>query len=703
MNLTGDQIVTYVLGAFALLLGILALTVRSERWLYGGGALLGAAGALCAHYDAFWGMAILAVAAISCAIVASGAVDLSWRVRGAIVFAVTALSALCLWPTLTKLSSGRIPLPEYVAKNVDFQIVPGLDLRGGLRLVYTVDVHEAIRDRRDRRYEEMRLELAKIYADHQGDDRPTEETLQKLRSFVTLEAPKAAVNEIKITIAENADPAKVDARFLDLFSSELSYSRSEDQRVLEFRIKEASESDLRQTAVAQAKEIILRRVDSLGLREASVSTRDEDIIIEVPGEDEHTFEEIRKIVSQTARLEFKLLDDDTDFFGELSKKTTLDLPEGLDFRAESVPVGQSPDGELRRKVSTYAFMKKQEGESIRDTLVRFKEWSATLELPEDRELGYEIEYQENENTGVRTEAGWRTYLLKSRAEITGDLIRDAQATPDTGRSALGGWYVALAFTDAGGAIFERITGENIKRRFAIILDDRVESAPVIQTKIPGGHASITMGGANPEQQLKDSRNLELVLRSGALPAPITPSNEQRIGPSLGQTSISLGMRGALMGSLAVICFMVLYYRKAGIIADMAVALNLFLQLAILATFNASMTLPGIAGLALTIGMSVDANVLITERIREELREGRSPRAAVELGFNRALSAIFDGNITTVISAIVLAQFGSGPIKGFAVTLMVGVTTNLFTGVVVSRWLFDFWVRNMSREARLDVG
>jgi preprotein translocase subunit SecD len=703
MNFSGEQIVTYAFGAFALLSAILSATIRPQRWLYGTGAFFAGAGALCAHYDAFWGMVFLGVLSLCCAFIASGVVDAGWRTRGAIVFAVAALSAVSLWPTLTKLSGNRIPLPEYVKKNVSFEIIPGLDLRGGLRLVYTVDVAEAIRDRRDRLYEEMRLELAKLYTDHQGDDRPSEETIQKLRESVDLVAPKAAANEIKLAVKPGADPAKIDSRFLALFTKELTYSRSQDQRTLDFSIKESSESELRKTAVAQAKEIILRRVDSLGLREASVSTRDEDIIIEVPGEDERTFQEIRRIVSQTARLEFKLLDDDTDFFGPMSKKTTLDLPEGLDFRAENVPVGQGPDGEVRRKVSTYAFMKKRDDESIRDTLVRFKKWTSTLELPPDRELGYEIEYDENENTGQRTEAGWRTYLLKTRAEITGDLIRDAQATPDTGRSALGGWYVALTFTDAGGAIFERITGENIKRRFAIILDDRVESAPVIQTKIPGGHASITMGGSNPDQQLKDSRNLELVLRSGALPAPITPSNEQRIGPSLGATSISLGLRGALMGSLIVICFMVLYYKKAGLIADIAVGLNLFLQLAVLATFNASMTLPGIAGLALTIGMSVDANVLITERIREELREGRSPRAAIELGFGRALSAILDGNLTTLISAVVLAQFGTGPIKGFAVTLMVGVMTNLFTGVVVSRLLFDFWVRNMTRDARLDVG
>jgi preprotein translocase subunit SecD len=235
------------------------------------------------------------------------------------------------------------------------------------------------------------------------------------------------------------------------------------------------------------------------------------------------------------------------------------------------------------------------------------------------------------------------------------------------------------------------------------LDERVESAPVIQARIPGGHASITMGAGDPQAQLKDSRKLELVLRSGALPAPISPSNEQHIGPSLGETSIALAIRGAGAGAIGVLIFMIIYYRRAGFIADFAVLLNLFLQLAILATFGASMTLPGIAGLALTIGMSVDANVLINERIRDELREGKSPRAAIETGYSRAFSAILDGHFTTFMSAIVLAQFGSGPIKGFAVTLMVGIVASMYTGVFVTRLVFDWWVRGMSRTSKLDVG
>src|SRR5690606_6241815 len=225
--------------------------------------------------------------------------------------------------------------------------------------------------------------------------------------------------------------------------------------------------------------------------------------------------------------------------------------------------------------------------------------------------------------------------------------------------------------DKGGNIFERITGDNVNKRFAIILDNKVESTPRIMDKISGGSSRITMGSGDPKTQLADAKKLELVLRSGALPAPITPSNEQHIGPSLGKDSIRLGVEGAAAGGLLVLLFMIMYYRTAGLITDLAVLMNLFLQLAILASFGASMTLPGIAGLALTLGMSVDANILINERIREELREGKSARIAVEVGYSKAFSAIVDGQLTTLIAGLVLAQYGTGPIKGFAVTLMVG--------------------------------
>jgi preprotein translocase subunit SecD len=687
--------------AILLLWGYLRRARRLALWI---AAVCAAGAAGAAFFDAFWPMMLLGVFTLWGFIMGLAVVDLSWRARFGLVLGIAILAFMSLWPTLERLSGGRLPCPSYVEDRVSFRLVAGLDLRGGLRLVYTVDVDEAIKDKRDRYYEDMRAELSRLFGLHQGDEQPGEEVFKKLREKLHLEAPRGQANIIRLRVKEGIDPGKIDARFRELFSADLATSVSSDGRDFTFEMRDSAESAIRERAVNQAREIILRRVDELGLREAAVSTRDEDIIVEVPGEDEKSFDTIRDIISQTARLEFKLLDDDADFFGPIAQQASpQSLPEGLEFRTEAAPVGLDDSGDVKTNETTYAFIDKKEGETSQDTLRRLKEWVATLELPQDRELGYELVYTTDPDTLKESEAGFRTFLLKSRAEITGDMIRDAAAVPDQGQTALGGWYVALTFTDQGGRIFEKITGANIKRRFAIILDERIESAPVIQSRIPGGHASITLGSSDPEIQLRDGRKLELVLRSGALPAPISPSNEQRIGPSLGRDSIRLGVEGALGGGALVLLFMILYYRRAGLIADTVVTMNLFLQLAILATFGASMTLPGIAGLALTVGMSVDANVLINERIREELRSGKSPRAAVELGYSRALSAIIDGQLTTLISGIVLAQYGTGPIKGFAVTLIVGVACSIFTGVVVSRVMFDLWVRGLGRTAKLNLG
>jgi preprotein translocase subunit SecD len=703
--LTPALVLTAIFGALALIFAITGAAVRGHRMALWLAAVFAAAAAGAAWVDSFWPMLVFAILSLSSAFAAVDVIDLNWRMRAALNLGVITLGFFALWPTFYNMSDGRFPCPTYVREKVTFRLVAGLDLRGGLRLVYTVDVEEAVKDKRDHYHEDMRLELARIYGLHQGEDRPTEETYAKLRDKVELEAPRRPAGILRLTLKPGTDPSKIDERFLERFRSELSYTRSQDQRNYEFRIRSSVESGIRERAVGQAREIINRRVDELGLREAAVSTRDEDIIVEVPGEDEKSFATIRDIISQTARLEFKLLDDETDFFrGVREKASPESLPEGLEFYQEQVSVGKDKSGDTRTKSITYAMLKKRDKETTQQTLQRFKEWTATLELPPDREIGYEIEYRTvDEVTLKQEEAGFRTYLLKTRAEVTGDQVRDAAAQPDQSQGSLGGWNVALTFTEQGGRIFERITGDNIKRRFAIILDGRVESAPVIQTRIPGGHAQITLGSADPEAQLRDARKLELVLRSGALPAPISPSNEQRIGASLGSDAIDLAVQGGIGGGILVLIFMVVYYNRAGLIADIAVTVNLFLQLAILASFGASMTLPGIAGLALTIGMGVDANVLINERIREEVALGKSPRAAVEIGYKRAFGAIFDGHITSVIAGVVLAQYGTGPIKGFAATLLVGIVCSLFTGVTMTRVMFDVWVRLLGRQGKLALG
>jgi preprotein translocase subunit SecD len=273
------------------------------------------------------------------------------------------------------------------------------------------------------------------------------------------------------------------------------------------------------------------------------------------------------------------------------------------------------------------------------------------------------------------------YLLKERTLMTGEVLKDARVALD---SQFHEPYIALEFDDIGAKLFEQITGANVKKRLAIILDDNVYSAPVIQEKIAGGRAQITGRFTTDE-----ANELAIVLRAGALPAPVKIIEERIVGPSLGQDSIRMGILSVLISAGLVVCFMIFYYRVSGVIADIALVLNTVLVLAVLALLRATLTLPGIAGLVLSIGMAVDANILIHERIKEELRWGKTIRAAIDQGYHRAFTTIIDSNLTTVIAALFLYQFGTGPVKGFAVTLFWGILANIFTAVFVTRWLFDY--------------
>jgi preprotein translocase subunit SecD len=273
------------------------------------------------------------------------------------------------------------------------------------------------------------------------------------------------------------------------------------------------------------------------------------------------------------------------------------------------------------------------------------------------------------------------YVVEARTLMTGEYITDARVRPS---SQLQGPYVELMLNSTGARLFEQITAANVKRRLAIVLDNRVYSAPVIQERIGGGRASIT-----GSFDIKEARDLAIVLRAGALPAPVEIVEERTVGPSLGQDSIRQGITSFIVGGALVIVFMTAYYKGAGLVAVVAVIFNIFYMLAILAGFQAVLTLPGIAGIVLTVGMAVDANVLINERIREELRAGRTVRSAIEAGYQNALPAILDSNVTTFLSGVILFQFGTGPIKGFAVTLCVGILTTVITAVYLTRTYYDF--------------
>jgi preprotein translocase subunit SecD len=273
------------------------------------------------------------------------------------------------------------------------------------------------------------------------------------------------------------------------------------------------------------------------------------------------------------------------------------------------------------------------------------------------------------------------FLLKEKTMMTGEFIKDARVALD---SQFHEPYVAMEFTDIGAKLFEQITAANVKKRLAIILDNNVYSAPVIQERIAGGRAQIT-----GRFDTKEASDLAIVLRSGALPAPVKILEQRTVGPSLGEDSIRKGIISTLVSAAIVVLFMIFYYRIAGVVADIALVLNIILVLAVLAILRATLTLPGIAGLVLSVGMSVDANILIHERIKEELRWGKTLRAAIDQGYHRALSAIIDSNVTTLIAAVFLYQFGTGPVRGFAVTLFWGITANIFTAVLITRWVFDF--------------
>jgi preprotein translocase subunit SecD len=698
-----NTVLTYAFSICAVLLAIGAYIRRTKRASMGLATIAAACAAFAAHYDSFWPMVTLGVVAAWAAFGSLNIIDLSWRTRTGLVGGLAIIGFLTLWPTFNNMSDGRFPTPQYIMDHVGARLVAGLDLRGGIRLVYNVDVSEAIEDKRDAYAETMRAELARRFGHHEGDDRPDEAAYDKLLKQVQVLTPKGDADAIVIQFADAADAAKVDEEFRAQFSA-LTFKISADRKTATFAMKDTVATDIRVKAVEQAREIILRRVDELGLKEAAVSTRDEDIIVEVPGTDEEAFQEIRDLVGKTAKLEFKLVADE-DFFAPVrAELASGDVPvEGLTFWSNRVNIGKSDEGDNLNKTVTAARLEILPGETDHQALDRFRGWTDTLDVPQDREIGFELEMG-RDKTGVTTDepVAWRTHYLKRRTELTGDLVTDASASPDI-QNPSGGWVVSLTFSDRGGRLFGNLTEANVGRQFAIILDDRVSSAPVINEAIYGGSGQITMGNGSPQSQRKEARELEIVLHSGALPAPIEPVNEQRIGPSLGRDSIKAGTYGALGGTILVTVFMILYYARAGLIADFAVGMNLFLQLAILASFGASMTLPGIAGLALTIGMSVDSNVLINERIREEMKEGRSPRAAVEIGYDKALSAIVDGHLTTLIAGIVLAQYGTGPIKGFAITLIVGVVTSIFSGVVVSRVFFDAWVKRRKAVTTIQMG
>jgi preprotein translocase subunit SecD len=592
-------------------------------------------------------------------------------------------AVLTVWPSF----DAWLPAPEWVKSSFDGRIAPGLDIKGGLRLTYEVEVDEAISDRRNRLADDLIDRLGIEFGTFKADEMPTRDQLDEVRKRVKVET--MGEREIRATFTKPEDAAKLNLELVRKFGDLKEVSRTGNVVVL--GIRDDMIDELRDTAVGQARETIADRIDKLGVRETSVTARGTDIAIEIPGADEASFARIREIISRTARLEFKIVDDDADFIGSLQN-----LPEGIERQTEVVSAGiENP-----QTVVSYLVAR---GDDARSKLQAYVD-SIRSQVPDGREILLGrldvADDSENDPNAQKAPQPWRTYMLNARADVTGEDVKEAFTSFDSENSRP---YVALNFNQKGSDKFGRLTGRNVKRRMAIVLDDRVETAPVIQTEIGGGRCQITLGGMRSyNETLQEAKDLVLVLRAGALPAPIRPANEQMIGPSLGREAIEKGGMGALVGVSLVILFMLFYYQVGGLIADVSVLLNLVFLFALMALFEATLTLPGVAGIALTVGMAVDANVLINERIREELRTGKSARVAVDQGFDRAFWSIFDSQITTFIAGVVLFQYGTGPIKGFAVTLMIGILTSLFSGVFCSRVMFDWVVRGLQVKS-LKVG
>ena len=517
-------------------------------------------------------------------------------------------------------------------------LVKGLDLQGGVDLTLYVDVDEAVRSTVQRE-----IPTLKRLAADKG---------------VVLEDVRRDRREPELLVA--AGPGVTLAQVKELVSGRVdryTYTNTKEESGkswMVFRMADTRTAEIRKQAVDQAREVIENRINGTGVREPSITRKGETgINVQLPGEVD--LDRAKAAIGTTAQLGFLLVDEEFDM-------TLLDA---------ALPAAKAA---------------LSEADYLDDRVL--SEW---LEDQGTLHVGQRLYWSYSDSAPVVRIA---SMVLKDEVLLTGDDVSTARTeqNPQTAN-----YYVALDFKPHGSTVFADITGNNIGKRIAIVLDDRVSSAPVVQSRI-NGTASIEVGGNNLEATFKEASTLSLVLRTGALPAPVTIGEVRTIGPQLGAKAIQQGTLASAIGCLLVFLFTGIYYRGSGVLADISLAINGLLVLAMLVAFEATLTLPGICGIALTIGMAVDANIIIFERIREELRGGKSARTAIETGFDRASVAVIDSNLCTGLAGVVMYSYGTGPLKGFAVTLLIGIITTLFTGVFVSRTLMEaaFGTRNNAR-------
>uniref|UniRef100_A0A7C2P0S1 Protein translocase subunit SecD n=1 Tax=candidate division WOR-3 bacterium TaxID=2052148 RepID=A0A7C2P0S1_UNCW3 len=435
-------------------------------------------------------------------------------------------------------------------------------------------------------------------------------------------------------------------------------------------------------AEERALEIIRNRIDQWGVSEPVIQKTEEGrIILQLPGVLER--ERAEELIGKTALLEFKLVAD---------QKTLEQTIKNIDDVLQ-----KTWKGDTTKTYLTDILVSFRGGIGISSSKVHiFKE---IINLPEVQAVippGYEFLFGKAEDTPEGKIKP--VYLVKKEPELTGATLKTARHTIYQGQDPAyaGKPIVEIHFDKKGATKFAFVTGANIGKQLAIVLDSVVQSAPVIEERIPTGDAII-----RGNFTIDEAKELAIILRAGALPAPIKIVEERTVGATLGKDSIEKGMKAFVVGLIIVVMFMVIYYKLAGLIADLALILNAIFILAVMVALRATLTLPGIAGLILTVGMAVDANVLIFERIREELRAGKSPKSAVDAGFAKATITIFDANLTTLIAALVLLRFGVGPIKGFGTVLSIGILSNFFTAIFVSKIIFDYLV-NVKRVEKLSI-
>ncbi len=521
-----------------------------------------------------------------------------WRII-LIVFTLM-LSVLFFLPNTPIFES----MPNWWKENLPNKgIVLGLDLQGGLHLVFEVEEEKAV-------------------------DIATDRVAANLTSV--LEKKNITANVKKDGLFVLVSPSSPDIRkAIEETYPNLSLTESAGELKYKFSANEIE--NIKKSASDQVLEIIRNRIDQFGVAEPTIHRQAEnEIVIQLPGVKDP--KRAVEVIGKTAILEFKIVNDESPLAAELPSYV---LPE--------------------------------EEKSL---LTKF-----SSRLGEENEILFQRVV--NKETGMVTKM---PVLLKKKTLLTGDTLSEARVNID---QRFNEPYVSLVFNPVGGKLFEDITAHNVKKRLAIILDGNVYSAPVIQERISGGNAQITGNFT-----LDEAKDLAIVLRAGSLPAPVKMLQNVTVGPSLGKDSIDAGKMAGIIGALLVIGFMIIYYRFSGLIADFALVLNIVLLLGAMASLNATLTMPGIAGIILAIGIAVDSNVLMFERMREEIRAGKTPKAAVEGGYKKAFWTIFDSHVTTLITALVLFQFGTGPIKGFAVTLSLGITINLFTALIGTKTIFD---------------